>query len=164
MEFLGFGYKTAKLGFLTELDSASSANINASGFPEHPAPIQQMGAAGTFLGQVKVFIKINTAIRAGINAIFTAGAFFDVNDNQPVRTAVYAAVNGTGWHTRSIITMLARRKHVGHLNLRTVTPDILVHLAPELAGVGLGFGIGHPVIAAVFIFTRNLAGIAAHAA
>jgi hypothetical protein len=123
-----------------------------------------MSAAGAFLSKVKVLIKIDNVIGAGINAILTAGALLRINNNQPIRASVYASVNGTCRYTRGIITMLAGHKQVGHLHLRTIAPDILVHLAPELAGVGLGFGIGHPVVSAVFIFTRNLAGITAHTA
>jgi hypothetical protein len=54
-----------------------------------------MGAAGAFLGDVKVFVQVNNAIGTGVNAGLAAGAFLRVNDDESVLSSVYDTINGT---------------------------------------------------------------------
>jgi len=50
---------------------------------------------------------------------------------------------------------------VGDLDLGYGAPDELVLLEPELAGVGLWFGIGSPVVADMLVLAGYLAAVTA---
>ena len=57
--------------------------------------------------------------------------------------------------------MLAHMVHIGHLDLGYLSPDDILDLHPELAGIRLGFGNRSPVIAHMLILAGNLAVVAA---
>jgi len=64
-------------------------------------------------------------------------------------------------NTGRIITMMAQFWNVGHFHLWDLAPDVFVDTDPELSGVGLGFGVGGPIVGDVFIFAAYLTTIAA---
>ena len=55
--------------------------------------------------------------------------------------------------------MHAQDGKVVHLDLGHGSPDILIQLQPELAGVRLGLGVGCPVVGDMLIFAGDLATI-----
>jgi hypothetical protein len=46
-----------------------------------------------------------------------------------------------------------------HLNLGHGSSDKLIHLQPELSGVGLGFGVERPVITDMLVLAGNLTAV-----
>jgi hypothetical protein len=121
-----------------------------------------MGAAGALLSEVKVRIVVDTAVRAGINTALAARTFFRVNDNQAVGSLINSP-DQTRLEARGMSTVHAQYRDIRHLDFGHGSPDILIYFHPKLSGIWLGFGIGRPVIAAMFVLTDELAGIAARA-
>jgi hypothetical protein len=55
--------------------------------------------------------------------------------------------------------MHAQDGKVVHLDLGHGSPDILIQLQPELAGVRLGLGVRGPVVGDMLIFAGDLAAV-----
>jgi hypothetical protein len=75
LEHLGFSDEVFKLFFLPELETLGGAGIGTAGY-RPLAAIEQVGAAGAFLGDIEVFVEEYGIIGAGIDTGFTAGALF----------------------------------------------------------------------------------------
>jgi hypothetical protein len=151
----GFNPAEVKLGFFFKLYRFMRAGIGTSRCKTNLS-VYKMGTACALLSHLKLSIEINSPIGAGINAKLAAGAFFGVNDNQPIGSGVYSSHRAT-YYTRSIVTMLARYKHMGYLNMRYLSPLGFVHFTPKMPPFRLRLGIGGPIVAAVLVLTCNLA-------
>jgi hypothetical protein len=117
-----------------------------------------MGTAGAFLGQPQPLIKGDRAVGAGIDTELAAVAFSRVDLDQsvfPLADRFMGASRDAG----SVITVLAHRGLVGHLDLGDRPMDNLIELVPELARHLHRLGIGHPVVADVLVLTGNLATV-----
>jgi hypothetical protein len=118
-----------------------------------------MGTASAFLGNIQVLIEVNGIIRASINTILTASAFYRVQDYQTIFSLIKSSFNRTRFHARSIVTMLAQYRHIMHLDLGHCSSNKLILFQPELPGVRLRLGVWGPIIRHVFIFAGNLTAI-----
>jgi uncharacterized protein YhjY with autotransporter beta-barrel domain len=61
----------------------------------------------------------------GIKTALAAVAYLWVNDNQPIRPAIYSIYRASR-DTGSILTVLAGDEDKRHLNMRYLSPDILI--------------------------------------
>ena len=57
--------------------------------------------------------------------------------------------------------MVAHLGQVAYLDLGHLAPNGFGKTDPELAGIGLGFGVGAPVVAHMFVLAGDLAAVAA---
>jgi hypothetical protein len=97
---------------------------------------------------------------AGRLAESAAGAVLRLDENHTIIT-LYNRLELALLNAGRIIAMMAQFWNVGHLYLWDLTPDVLVDTDPELSGVGLGFGIGGPIVGDVFILAAYLTTITA---
>jgi hypothetical protein len=117
--------------------------------------------ARSLLGYKKVLVEVDDAVWTGIcvHAGTAASTFNRIYNDKAVGSTINGFC-GAGVNTRSIFTMLAGSKHIGYLYMCVSPPLCLNHLAPEMPGVRLRFGIRSPIVTAMFIFAADLATIA----
>jgi hypothetical protein len=119
-----------------------------------------VGTAGALLSQVETLVEKDRIVRAGILAQLAADAFFRFDENKPVVT-LGDGICGARFDAGRVIAMVAQPGDVCHDYFGHLTAHLFIDPNPELAGVRLGFGVGCPVVADMFIFTGDLAAVAA---
>jgi hypothetical protein len=119
-----------------------------------------VAATGAFLRDVQLFVQENKVMRAGIDAQLAAGAFYRVDDHQTIGALINCLrlAVGDAW---SVVAVMAHLWDIADADMRYVTVYRFLHAEPELTGIWLGFGIGGPVVADMFVFTGNLTAVAA---
>ena len=143
-----------------EADRFRGAGLHAAGLL--CAVIQQMGAAGAFLGDIQLGIHVYDAIGAGIPALAAAAAEFGLDEYQPVIPAQDGPFR-TGFDAGSLPAVAAQAGDIVDLHLGDAALHVLIHLQPELADLRLGLGVGRPVVSRVLILAGQLAVVAAAA-
>jgi len=86
-----------------------------------------VGTAGALLGYIGISIEVDDAIGTGIGIKTTPAAIAQlrVNDNQPVVPPV-DGILWAGIDAGSILTVLAGNKYKRHLDVRYLSPDVLI--------------------------------------
>ena len=121
-----------------------------------------MRATGALLGDVEVLVEVDDAlVGAGIDAEAATGALERVDDDEAVVPGVEGAFDGAGLDARGVSAVHAKMRAIGHLHLGHGAAHLLGALDPELADLGLGFGIRGPVVGHVLVFADDLAVVAA---
>ncbi len=154
VEHFCLGDQVFEVVFFAEEQGAGRADIDATGFL--PAIIEQVSAAGALLSQGEVGVEVDGVVGAGVEAVFAAGALFRVDEHQAVVTAIDGA-GLAGGDAGGVLAMHAGGGDVRHLDLGYAAAFALDEFHPEVSGVGLGFGIGRPVVADVLVLAGDLA-------
>jgi hypothetical protein len=97
----------------------------------------------------------------GTDTTGTAGTFIRIYDYQTVFSLINGTLDPTGLDTLWVITVITQSRNIVHLNLGDSPSYILIQFQPELADIGLRFGIRSPIIGYMLIFTSDLAVITA---
>jgi hypothetical protein len=79
MQYLSSLNHTTQLGLLAEPQCLRRADIGASGLLS--TFIKQVSAAGTFLGQVEDFVKVDSIVRTEVNAALASIALDGIDDD-----------------------------------------------------------------------------------
>ncbi len=88
---------------------------------------------GTLLRYLHILNGENFPVGTGIQTAPLPCIFGGIDDHRSIRPLV-DGITLAGRDTGSFITMLTHMIHIGHLCLGHLTPDILLHRGPELAG------------------------------
>src|SRR5512136_1481525 len=110
-----------------------------------------MGTPAAFLSNMQFFVVIYSPIRAAMYAISASSAELWVNQDQPILPLINSSFNRTGSDTGRFLAVHTQHWLISYSYFGNSPFFFIIYLHPKMPSLGLGFGIGSPIITAMLI-------------